>query len=250
MNFMSVVNDLGTSVKKNSYGILLVTGVIGFVGGGVLAVMSTPKALTLIEAKKEEEGVDDLSAVDTVKTVWKCYIPAVATFVLSAGCIVLASNINHRRNAALMTAYAISEGALKEYHDKVVEVVGDKKEKEIKDAIASDRMHKDPVTRKEVIITKDGNTLCYDPLSGRYFRSDMESLRRVSNRIGMFMRNDNLVTLNELYDEMGLSHIDVGEYLCWDVDHGYMELEFSSQLAEDGTPCLVVMCSRQPKYLN
>ena len=133
MNFMSVVNDLGTSVKKNSYGILLVTGVIGFVGGGVLAVMATPKALTLIEAKKEEEGVDDLSAVDTVKTVWKCYIPAVATFVLSAGCIVLASNINHRRNAALMTAYAISEGALKEYHDKVVEVVGDKKEKEIKD---------------------------------------------------------------------------------------------------------------------
>ncbi|MFR8351429.1 MAG: DUF6353 family protein [Blautia obeum] len=44
----------------------------------------------------------------------------------------------------------------------------------MKDAVAKDKVEKNPVVTREVIITEKGNTLCYDAISGRYFKSDIE----------------------------------------------------------------------------
>ena len=41
-----------------------------------------------------------------------------------------------------VTAYTISETALKEYKDKAVEVVGPKKEQAIRDAVAKEQLEK------------------------------------------------------------------------------------------------------------
>ena len=49
--------------------------------------------------------------------------------------------------------------------------------------------------------------------------------------------------------EIGLSDIDVGSNLGWDIDKGYIDLDFSSQLDENGTPCLVVGHHRPPVYI-
>ena len=158
---------LKTSIKKHSPEILTGIGIAGMITTTVMAVRATPKALILIEERKEEIGVNQLEAVDLIKTTWMCYVPAALTGTLSIACLIGASSVNVRRNAALATAYTLSESALKDYQEKVIEMFGEKKNEAVKDAIAKDKVEKNPVVTREVIITEKGNTLCYDAVSGR-----------------------------------------------------------------------------------
>lgn len=262
---MQVTKSVGISIKKHSPEILTGVGIVGMVGTTVLAVKATPKALMLIEEEKrrinndileaakadgleEVERVEKLTPVDTVKTVWKCYIPAIATGTLSVLCLVGASSINARRNAALLMACALSDSTLKEYRDKVVETVGEKKEKEVRDNIAKERLEKDPISNKEVVMTDKGDTLCYDVLSGRYFKSSVDIINKAVNEVNRRMINYTYISLNEFYSEIGLSGTKLGNDLGWCIDQGTIEIDFSAQLADDGTPCLVVDYMQTPQY--
>ena len=261
MQLKAIFTDLGKAARKHSPEILTGIGIAGMLSTTVLAVRATPKALMLIEEKKREKkftvikdgGNPDLTKLEIVKAAWKPYIPAVITGAASIACLVGASSVNARRNAALAAAYALSETTLADYKEKVVETIGEKKAQEVKDAIAKDKVENDPVSHKEIVITDKGETLCYDALSGRYFKSDIEYIRRAVNNLNERLLFDTHVSLNEYYDEIGLEEIfPMGENLGWTVDpdsanKGLIELDFSSQLAE-GTPCLVVGFSNAPRY--
>lgn len=240
--------SLKTAIKKHSPEILTGIGIAGMITTTVMAVRATPKALILIEEKKEEIGAEKLEAMDMVKTTWACYIPAAITGTLSVACLIGASSVNARRNAALATAYTLSESALKDYQGKVIEMFGEKKNEAVKDAVAKDKVEKNPVVTREVIITEKGNTLCYDAISGRYFKSDIEKIKKAECELNRQMLDDMYVSLNDFYYEIGLDSVKLGDELGWNVDSGYIDLSFSSQLASDGTPCLVIDYSVAPRY--
>jgi hypothetical protein len=246
--FSTLMKSAKEVVVKRSPEILTGIGIAGMITGTVLAVKATPKAIRLIEEKKEQEDVEKLTVIDTVKTTWTCYIPTVVTSGVSVACLVGASKVNLKRNAALATAYALSETALKDYKDKVIDIVGESKNQKIKDAIAKDKMEKDPVTNHEVIITNNGKTLCYDTISGRYFQSDINELKKAANEINRRMRDEMFISVNDWYYEIGLDSISVGDELGWHIDKGYVELYFSSQLAADDTPCVVINYELPPQY--
>lgn len=240
--------SLKTAIKKHSPEILTGIGITGMITTTVMAVRATPKALILIEERKEEIGAEKLEAMDMVKTTWACYIPAAITGTLSVACLIGASSVNARRNAALATAYTLSESALKDYQGKVIEMFGEKKNEAVKDAVAKDKVEKNPVVTREVIITEKGNTLCYDAISGRYFKSDIEKIKKAECELNRQMLDDMCVSLNDFYYEIGLDSVKLGDELGWNVDSGYIDLSFSSQLASDGTPCLVIDYSVAPRY--
>lgn len=248
MNLSNMVKSVGATMKKHSPEILTGIGVAGMIATTVMAVKATPKAILLINEKEVELKVEKLTLAETVKTTWKCYIPAAITGVSSIACIIGASSVNARRNAALATAYTLSETALREYKDKVIETFGDKKEQAVRDAIAKDKVENNPVQNNEVHITDRGDTLCYDPLSGRYFKSSIEKLKRAENEINRRMLLDGAVSLNELYYEIGLDEIRVGNYLGWNAEKSLVDMCFSSQLATDGTPCIVLDFTVAPVY--
>lgn len=232
-----------------SPGILTGIGIAGMIGATFMAVKATPKALYLIETKKEESEVEELTTVEIIKTCWTCYIPAALTTVLSAACLIGASTVSAKRNAALATAYSISEAALREYQEKVVEVVGEKKEKAVRDAVAKDQIERDPVTKSEVvIIDSNSNTLCYEPLSGRYFKSTIDKIKKAEIKLDRQMIQEMYVSLNDFYWEIGLDGTDLGDKMGWNLSKGYMDLSFSSQLADDGTPCAVIVYGIPPVY--
>lgn len=253
---------VGNALVKHSPGILTGLGIAGMITTTVMAVKATPKALKLIEEEKrrqndelerelctnEFERIEKLKVKDVVKVTWKCYVPAAVTCAVSTACLIGANTVNVRRNAALAAAYTLSETALKEYQEKVVETIGEKKEKTVRDAIAKDHLEKNPVENTEVIITGKGDTLCLDLLSGRYFKSDMEKLKRAENELNRRMKYENYISLNDLYDEIGLSQTRLGDKLGWNIDKGYIEIYFSSQLATDGTPCLTLDFNNAPTY--
>lgn len=244
---------ISMSVSKRSPEILTGIGIAGMATTVILAVRATPKALKLIEERKKElypldDGEVVMPKTEVIKAAWKPYIPAVVTGVMSIACLIGASSVNARRNAALYSAYKLSETALSEYKDKVVETIGEKKEKAVRDAVAKDKIEKKPVSKNEVIITSKGDTLCYDALSGRYFKSDIEKIKRAENELNKQMLNEMYVSLNELYDELDLEHIAIGDELGWNIDNGLIDLDFSSQIADDGTPCIVMDYRLAPQY--
>lgn len=250
-NLSQITNRVRNTLTEHSPEILTGIGIAGMVATTFMAVKATPKALDIMtEIKKEHSDDTDKKAMtkDVVKRVIPIYIPATITGVMSIVCIIGASSVNTRRNAALATAYTLSDAALREYKDKVVETLGERKEEIVRDAIAKDKIDKDPVSNKEVIITGKGDTLCYDIMCKRYFRSDIDRLRKIENDLNRRMRDEMYISLNEFYYEVGLDDVAIGYEFGWNIDRGYIELEFSSQLADDGTPCLVVGFRTPPDY--
>lgn len=247
INFSEIGKELYSKLCEHSPEILMGVGIAGFITTTVLAVKATPKALILLE-EAEKKRKDELKPLEVVRTTWKCYIPAAVTGTLSIACLIGSGSVNARRNAALATAYSLSESALKTYQEKVIETIGEKKEKAIRDDIAKDKVKNDPVVNKEVIITGKGETLCYDTVSGRYFKCDIEKLHRVEGYLNKQIFSSMFVSLNDFYSEVGLRCTELGDDLGWNVDDAPIEFSYSSQLSDDDTPCLVVGFQVAPRY--
>lgn len=248
IDLSNFVNSTKLAVRKHSPEILTGVGIAGMVTTTVLAVKATPKALTLIEKKKEELGVTELKQIEIVKAVWPCYIPAVVSGTISIACVIGANSVNTRRNTALVTAYTLADSSLKEYRNKVVETLGEKKDREVRDAIAKDKIEKDPVERKEVIITEKGNTLCYDTLSGRYFKADVEMIKQAINEVNRQLTYEYYVSLNDLYEAIGLDTTVMGDQLGWRLESGLIDPYFTSLLTSQNEPCVVINFSEPPVY--
>ena len=263
LNVSKLCKDAKDMVLKRSPEILTGIGIAGMITTTVLAVKATPKAINLIEEKKkdiyrEQKGHDPEyrldyqkplpSKLDYIKVAWKPYIPAAITGVASISCIIGASSVHAKRNAAIAAAYNLSQTALTEYKEKVIETIGEKKEQAIKDKIAKDKVEKDPVSKSEVIVTGKGNTLCYDAFNSRYFYSDIDQIKKAINELNRRMLNEMYVSLNDFYDELNLRHSGNGYDLGWKLDDGLVEVDFSSQLSDDGRPCLVLEYMVAPRY--
>lgn len=250
-NMAALFKNVKMAVSKHSPEILTGLGIAGMITTTILAVKATPKALDLIEEKKEELDLhprEKLPVVETVKATWKCYIPAVITGVSSVACLIGASSVNARRNAALATAYNLSATALSEYKEKVIETVGEKKEQAIRDKVAEERIKKDPVKQSAIIISGNGTTRCFDTITKQRFTSDIETIRRIVNDLNQRMINgEDYISLNEFYYELGLDAVSIGDELGWNVNSGKIELDFSAQLDTDGIPCIVIDYMVAPK---
>ena len=195
----TLVGSVKTAVSQHSPEILMGIGIAGMLTTTVLAVKATPKAMRLLEEKREELNLqpdERLKPADAIKATWKCYLPATISGVVSTACLIGSNSVNARRNAALATAYKLSETALTEYRDKVKEQVA-----------------KNPVNKSDVIITGKGSTLCYDAMFGRYFRSDIDKLRKIENELNRRMRDEMYISLNEFYYEVGLDEVAAGHEL-------------------------------------
>lgn len=241
-----LARNLSRNIKVNAPTILTGIAVTGLVSSVVLAIKATPKALDYVILEENLKG-DDLTKKEVIQATWKCYIPTAIMSGVTIGCIIGSNQVNMRRGAALASAYSITEATLKEYQNKVVEVVGEKKAETIKDEIAKDIVAKNPASGQEVIITGKGETLCLDVLSGRYFKSDIETIRKAENDLNSRMLQDEFISLNDVYYEFGLESTKLGDEMGWHQDDGLIYFEFSSQLT-DGVPCMVIDYQITPHY--
>lgn len=235
------------ALQKNAPAVLTGIGILGFVGTTITAIKATPKAIELLEERKKELRQEKLPLVEVVKTTWRCYIPTAVTGAASMGCILKANSISTRRNAALVTAYNLSRTALSEYKDKVIETIGEKKEQAIRESISQDKLDKNPVQSNEVIVTEKGNTLCYDGVFGRYFKSNIDLIHKAINRVNRDIVSYNYASLNDFYSELGLEPVAIGDELGWTIDDGPIDIYHDAKIASDGTPCIVIQYSVAPK---
>ena len=266
-NLSNLFKTIKAGTMKHSPEILTGIGIAGMITTTVLAVKATPKALRLIDAKKRDifNNLDpedipgnstdytevSLTPLEVVKTAWKPYIPVAVTCVASVTCLIGASSVNAKRNAALATAYELSKTALSDYKEKVVETIGEKKEKTIREKVAQKKVDENPASKSEVIITGNGDVLFLEPASMRYFKSDIESVRKIINDLNYRMTTgmEEYISLSELYDEIGLSHTVTSDDMGWNIyKDGPIDIDFPAAKTDKGEPCLMLEYNVSPRY--
>lgn len=250
INFTQISKSVLKFFRKNSPQILTGIGISLGVSTVVLAVKATPKAMKCIDDKLKEKNnklksenktpVKKLQKMEVVKATWKCYIPSGITGALSVACLIGSCTAGTKKAAAFATAYKLSETALAEYKEKVVETIGEKKEELIQHEVNDNTLKKNPASSSEVIVTGSGETLCYDTSSNRYFKSDINKIKTIKLDLNEKLMNEMYITLSEWYMELGLDATSISDDIGWTIDRGYIQVDFGAQIADDGTPCIVL----------
>jgi len=230
MNLQTISRQAVKVLRDNSPTILTALGVSGTVTTAYLAAKASFKAANVLahEPKTNTKKEDALA-------VWKLYIPTAISGACTIGAIIGGTRIGMKRTAAAYSLLAVSETAFKEYSDKVVEQIGVKKEQNVRDAVAQDKVKKNP--EGQLIVIGSGQVLCFEAHTGRYFQSDMETLRKAQNTINAQMIRENYANLNDFYHLVGLPSTSYSSSTGWDSDK-MLELRFSTVLTDDGRPCL------------
>ena len=241
MNIGSIVKRAQKATADNAPTILTALGVTGLITTAVLTGKASFKAAEVIATGNKNvtayEDGDPLEVREKINLVWKYYIPAAGTAAVSIACIVCANHISTRRTAALASAYSIAQEGFREYREKVLDKIGETKEQEVRDEIAQDRVDKNPPS--EVVFIGQGEVLCLDTYSGRYFMSDMESVRKAENDTNWQILNSDYASLTDFWDRLDLDSTSESDNIGWNTD-AKLELELGSAIAKDGRPCITV----------
>lgn len=235
--------------KRNQAGLLTGTALVGLVATSYMAYKAGLKAHDILEKRKKEVELaeDDKAAkiaankkatVEMAKVV----APTVILGVATAGCVVGSHASSARKIALLSAAYSMSENAVKDLNGKMTEVLGEKKTRSIKDAIVKDKLDLGEKPKENnIIITGGGDVLCKDIYSGRYFRSNAQTIGQVINELSGRCQSEMYVSLNDLYEELNIDPIPMGNDFGWDVDDlvSYqLPISIVAQLTKDNQPCL------------
>jgi uncharacterized protein DUF6353 len=243
--FRSMIKVSERFLIDNSPSILSGVAVTGSLTIAYLTGRGAFKASEILEIEqaklnvRETEQGRQLTTKEKVFHTWQCYIPPALAVVGTIGCIMAAGHINAKRMAALALAYKVSENQFGEYKDKVREIIGDRKDDEIRSEVAQDRVNANP-PGQHVFSAFGGESLCLDKWTDRYFRCDMQTIRAAENDINKAMyRGHDVATLADFYEAIGLSAPRCANEVGWNSD-APLELRFDHALTQDGTPVLVM----------
>lgn len=227
----------GNVIVKQSPIILAGTAIIGVGATGYLAYKAGLKVSEVLRNAEEEKG-EPLTKEEKIQTGWKLCVPPVVSGTLTVGAIVASTAISEKRRAALAGLYAISETALKDYQKKIEETYGPKKEQDIRDRVAADKVRHDTVpwddgSYNELVPVKDG-------LTGRIKPSSRDIIVRAINEMNSaILDGDMCWSLNDFYISIGWDPCDLGSETGWNLSN-LARPYFTSALTSEMRPILVL----------
>lgn len=179
-----------------------------------------------------EEPKDELlESKHLVKTYWKDFIPGAAVGAAAVVAIIAANQIGSRRTAAITAAFKLSEQLSQEYKDRVVKTLGLQKEEKMRSELAADKMNSNPPSAGMIIVA-GSDVLFLDELSGRYFHSQVETVRAAVNAINHKVNNYFHASLTDFYDLIGLEGTKFSGSVGWNTDE-LLDVQFTPTIHDD-----------------
>lgn len=215
-----------------------VAAILGLASSCVLTTKATLRARDIIAEEEPETRKDALKLVAPV------YIPAALSFVATTALILGSNRVSSTRIMAATTMCSLSEKTLSDYRTKVVEKLGEKAESDIRDEIAQETVATRPSS--QVIVTGTSDVLFYEPLTGRYFESDMETVRKAQNDINNVLHNELFASLSDFFDLINLPPTRMSEEMGWNADR-LVDISFSTTISADNRPCIVLDYLHSPR---
>lgn len=250
------MNKAQIFLKRHSSTILTVVGSIGVITTTVLAVKATPKALELIEDEKNrknnellEEALDDgheicsqidkLEPLEIVKVAWKPYIPAVISGLSTIACIFGANYLSVKKQASLMSAYALLDSTYNEYRKRIRELHEEDSVK-VEHEIIKAKFDKN--TKLD-----DDKILFFDDKSMRYFESTWEDVKNAEEAFNESFVMSGFSYLNDFYELLGIPIVDYGYNIGWYPLDGGIEFKHEKAVMDDGLECWIIQMCYPPE---
>lgn len=231
-------------LTRNAPTILTFVGSAGVIATGVLVALATPKAIDKVNKAEEEKG-EELTKFETVKVVAPVYAPAVITGAATITCMFGANVLNKRKQASLISAYALLDNSYKEYRAKVKDIYGEEADTNVKREIAKDVYELSPVSTDK--------QLFFDFLSMQYFESTMEEVLKAEYEINKRMSQEYYVSVNDFYHLLNIPPGVFDYELGWSIEaggawYGYSWIDFKHEnvTLEDGLECCIITMETAP----
>lgn len=239
-------------VVKHEPEILVGIGLSGMLFTTYYTAKATAKAVKIIQENEADGKV--LTNKEKFKLVWKLYLPVLGGIVGSSACIIGGNRVQNKRAAALAAAYTMSETALQEYRDKTLEIAGAQKEQKIHESISADGVS-NAIGKSEVVITGDGDSLFYEPLSGRFFKTNWNKILKAANELNSNALSgfDGTITLTDWFDKLGLSKTNISDTIGWNTNKGQkglIDISIDSTITPDDVPCGSIYYNNRPALLE
>ena len=239
-------------LKKHAPDIMVIGGVVGMIAGTVMACKATTKASEILKSAKEdvqtfqeivenpdipEEKYSEEDFKNDVKITYahatvdliKTYAPAVAVIGASAVCILAGHKMTNNRLGAVSAALAAEMSAFKAYKGRVVERLGEEmdreltyniKNEEVKDTVVDENGEVHETTKVVKTANPEHNhyTRCFDECSliwQRDAETNKKNLILQQRFANEKLAANGVLTLNEVYDMLGLTRTKEGQYIGW-----------------------------------
>lgn len=224
------------------------------------------------EEYTQEIADKDLSIV-YIQTGWKfvkLYGPAVALGIVSVGCVVGSNRILNKRNAALAAAFTAVDNSFKEYRGRVIDRFGKELDRELRFGIKAKDVevtttdeNGEEKTETQSVNVVDPN-LAHDIYSiiwceGNTGWTKNPELNKVfliqqQNYANDKLRLNGVLTLNEVYDMLGVQRTGYGQIAGWvyteDCSAGDNYVDFGIFDPNDAKKCEFVNCQERGVVLD
>ncbi len=234
------------TLKKHSPVILFAAGVVGVVGAAVLASRATLKMEGILqEAATEAEAVEQWDPetyleekdrqkallhikVGTIVLIAKAYAPAVLVGAASIAALTGSHVILTQRNTALMAAYAGLDKAYKAYRKRVVDELGEDKDKQFQNGSRTrdivEETPEGPVVTTVTEVDPNGYSV-YAKFFDKFNRNWNEEweynrifLQATQNHANNKLTAQGWLLLNDVYDALGIPRTKAGCVVGWRID--------------------------------
>ncbi len=251
------------ALVKNAPHILMGLGTGCSISALISAVKAAPEASRAVGEKRHEKACEErkrtgediiplrkLTLKEWILAVWKYYGPAAAMELLALVCFWSAHGIDIHRQAVLSGLCATAEQALREYQRKVQQMIGEKAEKEVKNAVVQDRVDANPPPQNTVILSEDADLWCI--IDGQYFRSSYLKIKEAQNDANHEMIQHMYISKADLFWLLDPAHQHLKPtatdgQVGWNVDE-MLVLDIDTAMGPDHRPILSIAFRTKDGY--
>ena len=249
MQVSTIARGVKLFVANHGPEIATALSVAASINTAVLASKASVKAHEEIKLAEEELGgpLEERKAriIFRARLVWRTYIPTIISGAGTITLIIASNRLSAKRQAALASVLASTQGYLANYKDSIKEVLDDETAAKVKETVAQKTVDKSDAKAAKAVIFNDGDTLIFEPLSGRYFRSTRNEVEGAVNRANASCIQNFSITLNEFFSELGLESVLIGDTLGWNTDE-LIRIDFDAVISDDGQPSLSIAYYNEP----
>ena len=210
--FVDGFDRLGGSIRKNKATVFTVIGMAGVAVTTYQTVKSTMEVQKIVKEKKPE------TKKELAKAIWKPVVKTAIPFIATEAAIFMSNRTNKKTIAALQMAAVMFNADRKAMRDKVMEKMGKTKGKQLLSEVSQEREKN--ADSREVFITGHGDDLCFDVLSGRYFRSSQMHIEKTILDMDKAINEGGEFDINDVWCELGLPVTPLGSMFGWSSNGG------------------------------
>lgn len=241
-NVKPFFKKLGFELKKKSPDILVSVGIVGVVGGTVMACKATTKLEPILEKHNEvketfektgHEAWDEKEYsknivrlyLGTSKELIKLYAPSALMLGGSLGCIIGSHSMLNRRNASLAAAYATIDGCFKQYRKNVIDKYGEAVDSELRHQIKVDKKQEvEGVTsaKSDTNINDNSDYSKFFDEQSPYWEDNADYnlmfLKNIERWANDQLEANGYLFLNDVYKALGIPQTEAGQVVGWIYD--------------------------------